>query len=158
MRRQTILQAVGPLLIVAAGVFRIHPGCKHGGLSRKIAGRRQKPPPVRTRVLGPPGKRGFEISLGGPGGFPPEVTLSAEGDRAGHRRPDNPRAGPHVPQGGNCFQIDPVTTLELRKITSPRGVDPDPEKNSTESPGSRKMVFSPFQKRAPTRLQGTRPV
>ena len=76
MRRQTILQAVGPLLIVAAGVAAFS-WLQTLGVRPVTSPVADKPPPVRTRVLGPP-REGFDIRIGGRVVPHREVTLSAE--------------------------------------------------------------------------------
>ena len=64
MRRQTILQAVGPLLIVAAGVAAFT-WLQTLGVRPATSPVADKPPPVRTRVLGPPGSSSKFASAAG---------------------------------------------------------------------------------------------
>ena len=140
MRRQTILQAVGPLLIVAAGVAAFT-WLQTRGVRPATSPVADKPPPVRTRVLGPPRKQ-FEIRVGGRVVPRREVTLSAEVTGRVIARPDDLRAGRHVSRGTLLLQIDPVDYgLELRKITSQlAGIDLDLEQLTTESTGIQKLV------------------
>ena len=63
MRPQTILQAVGPLLIIAAGIAAFT-WLQSLGIPPATSPVTDKPPTVRTRVLGPPRQR-FEIRIGG---------------------------------------------------------------------------------------------
>ena len=140
MRRQTILQAVGPLLIVAAGVAAFN-WLQTLGVRPATSPVADKPPPVRTRVLGPP-RNQFEIRIGGRVVPRREVTLSAEVTGRVIARPDDLRAGRHVSRGTLLLQIDPVDYgLELRKITSQlAGIDLDLEQLTTESTGIQKLV------------------
>ena len=140
MRRQTILQAVGPLLIVAAGVAAFN-WLQTLGVRPATSPVADKPPPVRTRVLGPP-RNQFEIRIGGRVVPRREVTLSAEVTGRVIARPDDLRAGRHVSRGTLLLQIDPVDYgRELRKITSQlAGIDLDLEQLTTESTGIQKLV------------------
>jgi multidrug efflux pump subunit AcrA (membrane-fusion protein) len=140
MRRQTILQAIGPLLIVAAGVAAFS-WLQTLGVRPVTSPVADKPPPVRTRVLGPP-REGFDIRIGGRVVPHREVTLSAEVTGRVIARPDNLRAGRHVSRGTKLLQIDPADyQLELSKITSRlSSVDLDLEQLETESAGIEKLV------------------
>lgn len=140
MRPQTILQAVGPLLIIAAGVAAFT-WLQSLGIPPATSPVTDKPPTVRTRVLGPPRQR-FEIRIGGRVVPHREVTLSAEVTGRVIARPDDLRAGRHVSKGTLLLQIDPVDyKLELRKITSQLvGIDLDLEQLTTESSGIQELV------------------
>ena len=117
MRRQTLLQAAGPLLIVVLGIAAFlwlrsidrQPATSPGSTPRPL---------VRTLPLGPP--RGqFEITIGGRVVPSREVTLSAEVNGRIIARPDTLRAGRHVTKGTLLVQLDPADhELMLQEITS----------------------------------------
>ena len=111
MRYQTILQAVGPLLIVAAGMAGFT-WLKSLDVRPATSPNPAKSPLVRTRMLGAPREQ-FEITVGGRVVPSREVTLSAEVSGQIVARPAALRAGRHVTGGTLLLQLDP-TDYELK--------------------------------------------
>ena len=140
MRRTSILQAIGPLLIIAAGVtafvwlrsLRAPPETKP-----PIS----KPPPVRTLALTAP-RQQFSIRVDGQVVPRREVTLSAEIAGRVVARPDNVRGGRHVARGTPLLQLDPGDyELQLRTIDlQVTGIDLDLERLTTETAGIEALV------------------
>lgn len=140
MRRQTLLQAVGPLLIVVLGIAAFlwlksidrQPATSTGSTS---------PPPVRTLPLGPPREQ-FEFTVGGRVVPSREVTLSAEVNGRIIARPETLRAGRHVTQGALLVQLDPADhELMLQEITSQLdGVDLELKQLDVEARGLRELA------------------
>ena len=140
MRRTSILQAIGPLLIIAAGVaafvwlksLRAPPETKPAV---------SKPPPVRTLVLAAP-RRQFNIRIDGQVVPRREVTLSAEIAGRVVSRPDNVRGGRYVAQGTQLLQLDPGDyELQLRTIDlQVTGIDLDLQRLTTETAGIAGLV------------------
>ena len=117
MRRQTILQAVGPLLIVVLGITAFL-WLKSMDRQPTTSAGSTPPPLVRTRALGPPRDQ-FEITIGGRVVPSREVTISAEVSGRIVARPDALRAGRHVTQGTLLVQLDPTDhELILQEVTS----------------------------------------
>ena len=140
MRRQTLLQAAGPLLIVVLGIAAF---LWLKSLDRQPATSMDSTPPpfVQTLPLGPP--RGqFEITIGGRVVPSREVTLSAEVNGRIIARPDTLRAGRHVTQGTLLVQLDPADhELVLQEITSQLdGVDLELKQLDVEARGLRDLA------------------
>ena len=135
MRLKSLLQAIGPLLIIAAGAaaFALLDSLRARPDTRPPD---SKPPPVRTIVLGAL-QQTFEIEV--PGQVVPrrEVTLAAEVPGRIVTRPEAVRAGRHVAQGTLLLQLDPgdyeraIQTAQLQV----RAVDLEIERLNTETAG-----------------------
>jgi len=135
MRLKSLLQAIGPLLIVAAGAaaFALLSSLRARPDTNPPAA---KPPPVRTLVLGAPQQK-FEIEV--PGQVVPrrEVTLAAEVAGRIVTRPEAVRAGRHVARDTLLLQLDPgdyelaIQTAQLQI----RAVDLEIERLNTETAG-----------------------
>ena len=141
MRRQTLLQAAGPLLIVVLGIaaFLWLKSLDRQPATSTVSTPR---PLVQTLPLGPP--RGqFEITIGGRVVPSREVTLSAEVNGQIIARPDTLRAGRHVTQGTLLVQIDPADhELVLQEITSQLdGVDLELKQLDVEARGLRELAL-----------------
>ena len=135
MSLKSLLQATGPLLIVAAGAAAF-------ALLTSLRARpdsdppETKPPPVRTIVL-PAARQEFVIEV--PGQVVPrrEVTLAAEVPGRVVTRPDNIRAGRHVARDTLLVQLDPgdyelaIKTAQLEV----RAVDLEIDRLNTETTG-----------------------
>lgn len=140
MRRTSILQAIGPLLIVAAGVIAFAwlrtlraPPETNPPITR--------PPPVRTLELGPP-RRQFDIRVSGQVVPGREVTLSAEITGRVVTRPANIRPGRHVTRGTLLLELDPEDyELQLRTVDiQVRDIDLQLERLTTETAGIDALV------------------
>jgi len=135
MSLKSLLQATGPLLIVAAGAAAF-------ALLTSLRARpdtdppEAKPPPVRTIVL-PAARQEFVIEV--PGQVVPrrEVTLAAEVPGRVVMRPDDIRAGRHVAHDTLLVQLDPgdyelaIKTAQLQV----RAVDLEIERLDAETTG-----------------------
>ena len=140
MRPRYILQALGPLLIVASGIAAFG-WLRSLGTPLGTSAPAAPPPSVRTRALGPPREQ-FEIQVGGRVVPRREVTLSAEVAGRIIARPGDRRAGQHVPQGTVLLQLDPTDhELELKKIDSQLDrIDLALEQLDTETSGNQALV------------------
>ncbi|MDP7275245.1 MAG: HlyD family efflux transporter periplasmic adaptor subunit [Planctomycetaceae bacterium] len=147
MRPRYILQALGPLLIVAAGVAALG-WLRSLGTPPGTSTPAASPPPVRTRALGPVREQ-FEIHVGGRVVPRREVTLSAEVAGRVIARPGDRRAGQHVTEGTLLLQLDPADhELELKKIDSQLDrIDLELEQLVTETSGNQALVALASEKR-----------
>ena len=140
MRYQTILQAAGPLLIVAAGMIGFT-WLKSLDLRPATSPSSARSPLVRIQRLGDPREQ-FEITVGGRVVPSREVTLSAEVSGQIVARPAALRAGRHVTEGTLLLQLDPADyELKLQEIDSQLdGIDLELEQLAAESRGIKALA------------------